>query len=215
MRGALDQIIRNHAAPGIIPAYAGSTCAGHILPYLSGDHPRVCGEHLLDTGLNGHRGGIIPAYAGSTAALAFGFEPIGDHPRVCGEHEERGIELDGMSGSSPRMRGALPHIGTRETPRGIIPAYAGSTPSSAHPACGPRDHPRVCGEHQGRGPQLRRAAGSSPRMRGALERDDLDLLLDGIIPAYAGSTKSARASLVVMRDHPRVCGEHTKAPRAM
>ena len=31
---------------------------------------------------------------------------------------------------------------------------------------------------------------------------------NGIIPAYAGSTKSRGASTGSLRDHPRVCGEH-------
>ena len=75
-----------HAANGIIPAYAGNT---HRMrrPYpTSGDHPRVCGEHhfayekligksgssprmrgtlQLDIELRGVCG-IIPAYAGNT-----------------------------------------------------------------------------------------------------------------------------------------------------
>ena len=91
---------------GIIPACAGNT--GQIMTAIGsvGDHPRVCGEHLLEFG-DGHvdegssprvRGtllsfslsmlmeGIIPACAGNTSKA----EEIGldrrDHPRVCGEH---------------------------------------------------------------------------------------------------------------------------------
>ena len=46
-------------------------------------------------------------------------------------------------------------------------------------------------------------------MRGAPTSDILYSARTGIIPAYAGSTllKSLRAALV--RDHPRICGEHT------
>ena len=90
MRGA--PCIKHHPAilAGIIPAYAGSTKYGHLQTTLDGDHPRVCGEHLVTVGkgraeagssprmrgalLNQiHRGnltGIIPAYAGSTQALS-------------------------------------------------------------------------------------------------------------------------------------------------
>ena len=51
--------------------------------------------------------------------------------------------------------------------------------------------------------------GSSPRMRGALSEARRDVGLDGIIPAYAGSTGGGRLSVNFGRDHPRVCGEHT------
>ena len=33
--------------------------------------------------------------------------------------------------------------------------------------------------------------------------------VDGIIPAYAGNTRSLRPSKTERRDHPRVCGEHS------
>ena len=52
------------------------------------------------------------------------------------------------------------------------------------------------------------ALGSSPRMRGALAHDAAVVPAVGIIPAYAGSTFSHCSKLLVLRDHPRVCGEH-------
>ena len=71
---------------GIIPAYAGNTVSKNWADKDYGDHPRVCGEHIVDSryrsGLPGssprmrgtrrgehvgqHRQGIIPAYAGNT-----------------------------------------------------------------------------------------------------------------------------------------------------
>ena len=74
-------------ATGIIPAYAGNTNHAGSRSVFVGDHPRVCGEHMLRertvVGQAGssprmrgtHRyqgwrkdgGGIIPAYAGNTA----------------------------------------------------------------------------------------------------------------------------------------------------
>ena len=72
-----------------------------------------------------------------------------NHPRVCGEHiDQRSGSFFGR-GSSPRMRGALHgHIEVLMG-SGIIPAYAGSTCRPSQMECDPRDHPRVCGEHQG------------------------------------------------------------------
>ena len=54
-----------------------------------------------------------------------------------------------------------------------------------------RDHPRVCGEHGRRLGTAPMAWGSSPRMRGALAEGEYIPLSKGIIPAYAGSTRSA------------------------
>ena len=175
--------------------------------------------------------GIIPAYAGSTtwdrliagkqqessphtrgAQSAQSFAPpvAWDHPRIRGEHGRRGT----LTICSHR----------------IIPAYAGSTHegwgckrvwrgSSPHTRGAPcrkhldlrkaRDHPRIRGEHSVRAHEV---AG-----------------VDGIIPAYAGSTIlrqctrcSKRGSSPhtrgapcpctsrrrTRRDHPRIRGEH-------
>ena len=57
--------------------------------------------------------------------------------------------------------------------------------------------------------------GSSPRMRGALASESGWPALDGIIPAYAGSTTAHWMAACATWDHPRVCGEHTKVPRAI
>ena len=54
--------------------------------------------------------------------------------------------------------------------------------------------------------------GSSPRMRGAHTSTNKKSVDDGIIPAYAGSTMTARRSWCWTRDHPRVCGEHRVPP---
>ena len=174
-----------------------------------GDHPRVCGEHSesgMDTKIvqgssprmrgtrvmqcdNRACGGIIPAYAGNTIQMRKAIFNNRDHPRVCGEH---------------------PWYLT-STPSGwrIIPAYAGNTPKRRSVAPRSRDHPRVCGEHRPAISKLTRALGSSPRMRGTRYRMVFATPVCGIIPAYAGNTRSRRGVRARKRDHPRVCGEHT------
>ena len=52
-------------------------------------------------------------------------------------------------------------------------------------------------------------------MRGALGADRDDGLLQGIIPADAGSTAVASLSLMPMADHPRGCGEHVSTSLLM
>ena len=71
----------------IIPAYAGNTLYTDFVAAITEDHPRVCGEHVLDRIDNrrdpgssprmrgtlirileeSYADGIIPAYAGNTA----------------------------------------------------------------------------------------------------------------------------------------------------
>ena len=86
------------------------------------------------------------------------------------------------------MRGALRGARGDDGHMGIIPAYAGSTKAEDKEVLFEEDHPRVCGEHKILKASRTDFQGSSPRMRGALDRmfDSLDD--DGIIPAYAGST---------------------------
>ena len=133
----------------IIPAYAGSTEWSYQHYPAVQDHPRVCGEHLelnerqpvskgssprmrgapLGTpdGQPGRR--IIPAYAGSTVQFQAVTTDLVDHPRVCGEHLPEPTNHSQGQGSSPRMQGALPEIGSDTDAERIIPAYAGSTMS--------------------------------------------------------------------------------------
>ena len=112
-------------------------------------------------------------------------------------------------GSSPRMRGARQPDVRGDRWRGIIPAYAGSTPVCRRWLGGARDHPRVCGEHSMADCDELLNGGSSPRMRGA-RRDGLQhARRRGIIPAYAGGTLRSHRSFLLQWDHPRVCGEHS------
>ena len=133
--------------------------------------------------------GIIPAYAGSTYCNASTICTRRDHPRVCGEHPLPRLYMQRWVGSSPRMRGAHPVDLAHVRQVGIIPAYAGSTFALALrvPAC--RDHPRVCGEHMACRKAVVNCRGSSPRMRGAPFVAAPVRGGEGIIPAYAGSTR--------------------------
>ena len=70
----------------------------------------------------------------------------------------------------------------------IIPAYAGSTRNRTRHRQGPRDHPRIRGEHHG---EFRLVPCGV-----------------GIIPAYAGSTCGSGFRRSATRDHPRIRGEH-------
>ena len=233
VRGAQRQF-RYHKLPsGIIPACAGSTHCPPTHLVSARDHPRMCGEHLRvpSIGLTGEGssphvrgapvlvicacvlGGIIPACAGSTRLCGFprrrwaGSSPHvrgarsqaagspskrWDHPRMCGEHgETNGYTTFGV-GSSPHVRGAL-----FRARGGYFSRW---------------DHPRMCGEHCEVVAPFVARVGSSPHVRGAHVRPCHIPPLGGIIPACAGSTPVSLACGSAGRDHPRMCGEHWKAP---
>ncbi len=172
------------------------------------DHPRIRGEHDVQTpsaatfqGSSPHtRGarafalaqrdevGIIPAYAGSTPRSRGASAPSWDHPRIRGEHYRGGGVAAGQEGSSPHTRGAPIADFTATTILGIIPAYAGSTTSSSDFVKWSGDHPRIRGEHRLRWETPRSFLGSSPHTRGARINPRTKTIHAGIIPAYAGST---------------------------
>ena len=166
-RGALGRLLADEDAVGIIPAYAGSTSRLAAPTSAPADHPRIRGEHeehdhalrvLVGSsphtrgalyGAEGKRTGnrIIPAYAGSTEANSLDGQTMADHPRIRGEHLRRAAGRRRAGGSSPHTRGARSAPGDAEAQPRIIPAYAGSTPSTSG--------------------QIGGDAGSSPHTRGA------------------------------------------------
>ena len=109
VRGARTIAITSRWVEGIIPACAGSTRSCRRWSRSPGDHPRMCGEHVIDQlatqvgqGSSPHvRGalqvtqvereavGIIPACAGSTQCKSSCTSVHRDHPRMCGEHPHR------------------------------------------------------------------------------------------------------------------------------
>ena len=90
---------------GITPAYAGKRGLPHGADFVSGDHPRLCGEkvvslpvRLLTWGSPPPMRGkaaisrrrmsrirITPAYAGKRQLLFDARRFFRDHPRLCGE----------------------------------------------------------------------------------------------------------------------------------
>ena len=198
-------------AHGIIPAYAGSTHQPCVVRSAERDHPRIRGEHdlyaLLSAstwGSSPHtRGahfallfevdgdGIIPAYAGSTQTGYAVALPRRDHPRIRGEHVSSTHVPPQWAGSSPHTRGAPILILRRRGFDRIIPAYAGSTLAEVVGGHSDGDHPRIRGEHRFPCASVSDVSGSSPHTRGAPRRHVTHLLSQGIIPAYAGSTRRA------------------------
>ena len=172
-----------------------------------GSSPHVRGA-LRPSATIGLGCGIIPACAGSTCPSRPSAATAGDHPRMCGEHRICCQSCKISTGSSPHVRGALVQDFLQGLSTGIIPACAGSTVSwrIRRPPC--RDHPRMCGEHNGWKDKAALYLGSSPHVRGARAGRLCGVPRSGIIPACAGSTPSNTTPRATTRDHLRMCGEH-------
>ena len=150
-RGAPGQTTTACAQERLIPAYAGSTQAGLRTGSPPRAHPRLRGEHgtcwtaltrftgssPLTRGAppvehrHGVRRGLIPAYAGSTSSRVAGRAECWAHPRLRGEHKDWLEWITREAGSSPLTRGALPRVRSGSWSTRLIPAYAGSTTSTA------------------------------------------------------------------------------------
>ena len=113
-----------------------------------------------------------------------------------------------MTGSSPRMRGALVDGILGVIWIRIIPADAGSTYGLRASKPIEKDHPRGCGEHKNWDGKSAPPDGSSLRMRGAPADYQQRPNCTGIIPADAGSTEYGNSPEAEAEDHPRGCGEH-------
>ena len=176
-------------------------------PTEPGSSPHTRGARAHET-RRGFSGGIIPAYAGSTPSGSQPPDPPRDHPRIRGEHGLRVLPLRAQYGSSPHTRGARGQRLQLHPAGRIIPAYAGSTGSAPTTSPGRPDHPRIRGEHVFSMRIEVRLRGSSPHTRGARVFDEDRGQVEGIIPAYAGSTSLVMRSCCLGRDHPRIRGEH-------
>ena len=210
----------------IIPARAGQTWS-HCRRRSSGtDHPRACGannkrgdepggEYGSSPRVRGKRRRhsplpspvrIIPARAGQTARRCSTAGPAPDHPRACGANARPTGHHDGLSGSSPRVRGKRCPAIRVVTRMRIIPARAGQTARSRCRCRTARDHPRACGANAGGSSRTRTTSGSSPRVRGKRSRSTRHCRCSWIIPARAGQTQETSGKNTGDADHPRACG---------
>ena len=105
------------------------------------------------------------------------------------------------------MRGKERH--QRQTPAcpGITPAYAGKSRQSLHIEKNIWDHHRLCGEKKVIRQCCYHGGGSPPPMRGKGRSQIYHGRSSGITPAYAGKSVAQAALNLIMRDHPRLCGE--------
>ena len=186
VRGKAKKRCRSCPLTRITPAYAGKSFGSFCFLSFRQDHPRVCGEKQAAVALPQPvlgspprmRGkacltliirlllGITPAHAGKSLPAVLKCPPTRDHPRVCGEKRRVRSWRALLLGSPPRMRGKVVLSSENPLCRGITPAYAGKSRSSARPHHSHRDHPRACGEKTEYRALVTAHQGSPPRMRG-------------------------------------------------
>ena len=212
----------------ITPACAGTTSKRQGGDHRQKDHPRVCGNHRSSgaafsepagspprvreppgAGLcNGDVLGITPACAGTTCRDGGARRGDRDHPRVCGNHAQGRKGRTRGVGSPPRVREPLLDRLLAVPVRRITPACAGTTSLMLKSAVAGGDHPRVCGNHSPARPSFVEVVGSPPRVREPLAERDFSGKALGITPACAGTTALTAEMNALLRDHPRVCGNH-------
>ena len=129
---------------------------------------------------------------------------------MCGEHV--GTDLFGKSGcgSSPRVRGTQDPVCRLHHHHRFIPACAGNTLERTSLASPDAVHPRVCGEHNDTEDLNPEKFGSSPRVRGTLQKRRVGIGMFRFIPACAGNTQGKDRLFLSIPVHPRVCGEHVR-----
>ena len=130
----------------------------------------------------------------------------GAHPRSRGADFHASIRARYASGSSPLARGGLHRPRRLFRGRGLIPARAGRTSSSATLTCSTGAHPRSRGADQRFLGRTDSEAGSSPLARGGQEPAPVGGSPPGLIPARAGRTDQTGRRAWGRRAHPRSRG---------
>ena len=110
-------------------------------------------------------------------------------------------------GSPPRLRERRQCCFPNQCRYGITPASAGKTPESSYIRHDSKDHPRVCGKDVHHILVRGGMRGSPPRLRERPAEEKEASTLDRITPASAGKTCRTGRKVVLLRDHPRVCGK--------
>ena len=215
-------------SPGLIPAHAGKTPSVAARRGTARAHPRSRGENDdLMTKIWPEEGsspltrgklrlccneavrvGLIPAHAGKTSSAENSRCCSPAHPRSRGENLVCcGFSLHGV-GSSPLTRGKLLLRSGSRTPKRLIPAHAGKTPTPSR-RCKPSPaHPRSRGENYATQRNPVRPTGSSPLTRGKQEKYKRQCDENRLIPAHAGKTATPLLRRLIPRAHPRSRGEN-------
>ena len=193
---------------------------------MCGEHPAsVCGAvpdagsapHVRGTRHSGSEtaelGRFSPACAGNTYCEL----PVSTcntvQPRMCGEHGSPVSLVRIVVGSAPHVRGTHLSRDTEAMRVRFSPACAGNTIISMAGGGSLTVQPRMCGEHLVERDGNSKNFGSAPHVRGTHNLPLLTALPDRFSPACAGNTPVCHSGCAGSAVQPRMCGEHTRAPR--
>jgi len=123
------------------------------------------------SGIHHHILRFIPTRAGNVSCHRCSTAIGAVHPRPCGERAARFYYLQKMAGSSPPVRGTCVICVYVLHVMRFIPARAGNVGSRGRWPGQTPVHPRPCGERATAAGKAGRHTGSSPPVRGTLERD--------------------------------------------
>ena len=155
---------------------------------------------------------FIPAHAGNRRSPIHGTGGGAVHPRACGEQRLLVSLPRPANGSSPRMRGTAELVLIDWRRDRFIPAHAGNSEIVGSWFVEESVHPRACGEQPSVASMIKAAVGSSPRMRGTVDRLHLMRPKNRFIPAHAGNSPFPFPTRFLTTVHPRACGEQQHAP---
>ena len=171
----------------ITPAYAGKRHTDPDAIFRHQDHPRLCGEKILQRCFLMFVQGSPPPMRGKVGeAYALQWKDR-ITPAYAGKRNWSHVKADGVKGSPPPMRGKVIIIICQDDFIRITPAYAGKSGETVSDFIRLWDHPRLCGEKPHSDIIVLGSSGSPPPMRG--KGNLLSAICDGL------------------EDHPRLCGE--------
>ena len=122
-------LLRLSGTGRITPACAGTTRRVNRRQRENRDHPRVCGNHVIDMFHFDKTEGSPPRVREPPMSLP-PLDVAEDHPRVCGNHFAFWMIWISPLGSPPRVREPLGMITADGIKSGITPACAGTTKHS-------------------------------------------------------------------------------------
>ena len=163
-KGVLDDF--DGVAVRITPAYAGKRADSPPEFWTSWDHPRVCGEKLMNISTPTALQGSPPRMRGKGVGAAHFAGDHGITPAYARKSETAAGHSTAGSGSPPHMQGKEMPKGLVHRAAGITPAYAGKSLRRCRSAASCRDHPRICGEKRCSCVTSPHTNGSPPHMRG-------------------------------------------------
>ena len=195
--GELDSLtLASHRSPRFIPACAGNSASSTARRRRgSGSSPRVRGTHQQPI-VRFRLRRFIPACAGNSQRLRLrAHAPDRFIPACAGNSPKSAAYKLVVPGSSPRVRGTRDLCEINMKVARFIPACAGNSHAPPPRAPSRSVHPRVCGELELAGEEVR--------------------YVRRFIPACAGNSPYHFSRCSVTTVHPRVCGELTNGTTAL